>query len=97
MTTAVHPEVTQCVLDLAMSILNEELEKMLSVALCLMNRLEPKDLHDIRDDEDVIAWRLAQVLEERLSSSEFEDSLRKLLHVKTSTESQTAHANGGAA
>lgn len=97
MGTALHPEVTQGVLDLAMSILNEELEKILSVAICLLNRLEPKDLHDIRDNEDVIAWRLAQVLEERLSSGEFEDSLRQLLHVKTRTESQIVQANGGGA
>lgn len=97
MTTAVHTEVTQGVLDMAMSILNEELEKMLSVAICLVNRLEPENLRDIRDDEDVIAWRLAQVLEERLSSNEFEDSLRQLLHVKTAKESQAVQANGGAA
>ena len=57
--------------------------KIVCLAISLVNKLEPKNIEDIQDNEDVIAWRLAQVLEERLSSSEFEDGIRKLLRVKT--------------
>lgn len=96
MTTAVHPQVTQGTLDLAMSLLHDELEKMLCVAISLANKLQPKDLSDIQDDEDLIAWRLAQVLEDRLSETAFEDSLRELLHVKATKESQITFAKGGA-
>lgn len=81
MSNAVHPEVTQGVLDLAMSLMEEEHEKLLCIALSLANKLEPKNPKDIQDDEDVIAWRLAQVLEERLSSVEFLNDMRGLLKV----------------
>jgi hypothetical protein len=96
MTTALHPQVTQGTLDLAMSLLHDELEKMLCVAICLVNKLQPKNTSDIQDDEDLIAWRLAQVLEDRLSETAFEDSLRELLHVKSTKESQITFAKGAA-
>ncbi len=86
MSTAVHPQVTQGVLDLAMDILHEELGKMEAICLSLVDRLRPENLDDIRDDEDIVSYRLAQVLEDRLSSTKFENSLRQSLHVKTSTE-----------
>jgi hypothetical protein len=82
MTTAVHPGVTQFTLDFVMDLLSEEREKMLAIAISLYNRLEPKNLQDIKEHEDQTAWRLAQLLEERLSTTEFENAVRELLHVK---------------
>lgn len=103
MAATVHPEVTQATLELAMSLLHDELEKMLCIAISLVNKLEPKDVNNIQDDEDVIAWRLAQVLEDRLSETAFLDSLRELLRVKSGAgctnraveHEKTAASHGG--
>jgi hypothetical protein len=77
--TAIHPEVNQLTLQLAMNMIDEEIEKLHALAIVLTNRLEPEDQKN--PTNDLISWRVAEVLQERLGEVEFFESIRELLHV----------------
>jgi len=73
-------------LKFAADYLDEELEKLLCLSICLTNRLEPKNPKEPTDEEDTISWNLARVLCERLERKDFSDSMRSLLQVNDSSE-----------
>ena len=54
----------------------DELETMLALSIVLVNQLEPVDPES---GEGVTAWRLAQVLNERLEGVDFLANMRMLL------------------
>lgn len=66
-------------LSVAYSYFHEEIETMLCLAICLQNHLEPKDPDNPEASEDIIAWRLSQVLHERLTNRRFSEDMRELL------------------
>ena len=70
------PKVTQGSLDVALDFVEEEREKMLALAMALCRRLEPVDPKDPADTDDITSWRLAQLLEERLTDTGFTKTLR---------------------
>jgi len=72
------PKVSQSRLDAAMEWVEEEHDKLLTLAFALLHRLEPADPQN-PDDGDPTSWRFAQMLEERLSNPQFADTLRFFL------------------
>ena len=83
MATPVHPSVNQGTLELVMSLLEEEKQKDLCLVISLMNRLEPTNLNDLQDSDDIISFRLLQVLEGRLTCTRLMDMLKGVLHLQT--------------
>jgi hypothetical protein len=82
MDAAPHPAISQRTLELAMDYLYEELDKVQCLAILLCKELEPKKLNDSEYFQNVTAWRLAQLIEERFESTDFQNSIRELLRVK---------------
>lgn len=78
-TIAQLKPVSRAQLEFALSCLNEEFEKLLSLASCLRQQVEPADQQQPEDGVDVVAWRLAQMLEERLESTDFSAAMRSLV------------------
>lgn len=70
------PNVTQGSLDVALEYVEDEHEKLLALAIALRHLLEPADPHNPAENDDLTAWRLAQLIEERLSSTTFTNTLR---------------------
>lgn len=68
--------VSQDSLELALDFVEDERDRLLALAMTLRQRLEPVDPKDPTDSDDLNAWRLAQLLEERLTSVRFTDTLR---------------------
>ncbi len=68
--------VSQDSLELALDFVEGERDRLLALAMVLRQRLEPVDPKDPTDSDDLNAWRLAQLLEERLTSVRFTDTLR---------------------
>lgn len=60
----------------ALGFLEDELETLLALSIVLMNRLEDQQKNE---DADITAWRLSQVLNEKLSRTTFSDNMRHLL------------------
>lgn len=68
-------------LSVAYSYLHDEIETMLCLAICLENQLEPKDPANPKASENINAWRLSQVLHERLTNRRFTGDIRELMLV----------------
>ena len=66
-------------LSFAYSYLQEEFETLLCLAICLENQLEPEDPKNPKASEDIIAWRLSQVIHSKLTNPEFTQHMRELL------------------
>jgi hypothetical protein len=66
-------------LGFAFRYLEEEHETLLALAIVLMNRLAPHDPSTPEDCADVISWRLAQVLHERITNTEFLKNMHGLM------------------
>jgi hypothetical protein len=66
-------------LEFAFSYLEEEHETLLALAMALLRQVEPVDPDAPNDAVDTTAWRLAQVLEQRLGSTVFVADMRKLI------------------
>lgn len=62
----------------AFGFLEDELETLLCLSIALKNQLEPNDPNNPGDEFDPTSWRLAQVLNERLSNVGFTNSMRQL-------------------
>ena len=60
----------------AFDFLNDELDTLLALSTVLMNHIEDQQE---KEDVGITAWRLSQVLSERLSSVEFTNNMRLLL------------------
>jgi len=75
-------------LEYALDYMDEELQKLLCMAIVLCNMLRPEDPKNPDDDDDPVSWNVAQVLKERLESTRFSNTMRDLLHV--SKAGQTA-------
>lgn len=69
-------------IEYVMAYVNEERETILALSMALRKWLEPDDPQDPKDSDDLTAWRLAQILEDRLSSTEFEENIGNVLGVK---------------
>lgn len=69
----------------AFGFLGDELETLLALAIALERQLEPTDPDHPEDEHPTTAWRLSQVLNERLSSMTFTNNMRQLLlgHVES--------------
>lgn len=63
----------------AFKFLEDELETLLALSLTLTNYLEPEDPSNMDDGFNPVAWRLSQVLNERLSSVAFSNNMKTLL------------------
>lgn len=68
----------------AFGVLEDELETLLALSIILMNRLEDQQE---QENSDITSWRLSEVLNERLSKTEFSNNMRQLL-LGTSSEVQ---------
>lgn len=64
---------------LAFDFLEDELETLLALSITLKNQLEPDDPQNHDDCEHTTAWRLSQVLNDRLASTEFSNNMRMLM------------------
>lgn len=73
MNTPIRAHMYELVLDY----LKDEHAKLHSLAMCLTKELEPAD--DESDHPQEHAWRLAQMMEERLETTTFSDSIRAIL------------------
>jgi hypothetical protein len=63
----------------AYGFIEEELETLLCLSIALKRELEPNDPNNPGDEFNATPWRLAQVLNERLSSTAFTSNMRTLL------------------
>lgn len=72
-------QVSESRLEFALSYLSDELETLLALAMALRRQVEPVDPKNPSDEEDTTAWRLAQVLEGRLETTEFHNHMRMLV------------------
>lgn len=70
------PDVSRGSLELAIDYVADEHEKLLALAMTLRQRLEPANPKDPTGGDDLTAWRLAELLEERLTSTDFTNTLR---------------------
>ena len=66
-------------LKFAFRMMSEEQDRCAALAHSLVVQLQPNDAENPTDHDDLTAWRLAEVLHEKLSSSEVSESVRKLL------------------
>lgn len=74
-------EMTQFAVDY----IDEELEVLYSIALPLCERIAPKDPKNLQEEDDIVAWRLAQLLVERLESTRTINNLKQFLGVTEMT------------
>lgn len=68
-------DIYQFVVDLV----SEERSLLFALATTIAQNLEPADPDDPPDDAKLVEWRLAMLLEDRLSKTSFEDGVRQLL------------------
>lgn len=73
------PNVSQCSLEVAFDFVENERDTLLALAMVLRERLEPDDPKDPGEYDDLNAWRLAKLMEERLTDTGFTDKLRFFL------------------
>ena len=67
-------------LQIVFRYIEEEMETLAALAEALVERLGPIDPKQIDcDATDVYAWRVAQVIKERLESQEFMDHIRSVM------------------
>ncbi len=78
-STIKTPGLTTDQAKFAFDFLQDELETLLALSITLMNQLEPDDPQNHEDYEHITAWRLSQVLNDRLSSVAFTNNMRTLL------------------
>jgi len=64
---------------LAFNYLQSELETLLALSITLTNELTPDDPDNHDDYEHTTAWRLSQVLNDKLSSTKFSKNMRLLM------------------
>lgn len=66
-------------LEFVFKCLEDEHETLLVLAITLMNRLEPHDPATPEDCADITSWRLAQVLHDRITDTDFLKNIHKLM------------------
>ena len=66
-------------MEFAFKYLEDEHETLLALAIVLMNRLAPQDPTEPEDCADITSWRLAQVLHERITNTEFLKHMHDLM------------------
>lgn len=66
-------------LDFLARYIAEELERLEALSIALEKELCPKDPDNLREGDKVTAWRLAELLNERLSSRAFSDYINSVL------------------
>lgn len=66
-------------LNRVMNDIDEREEQLYALAYALMHQLTPPDEKNIPDGFPLTAWRLAQVLEDMLSSTAHRSSVRNVL------------------
>ena len=66
-------------LKFAFRMMSEEQDRCAALAHSLVVQLQSNDPENPTDHDDLTAWRLAEVLHDKLSSSEVSESVRKLL------------------
>jgi hypothetical protein len=94
-TATVGHEVTR--FTFAMDLIDDEMNKLHCLAIALENQLRPNDPKNPTDTDNLIAWRLAEVLEEKLGSTAFEKGVRSLLILESDcTKTQTNANKAGA-
>jgi hypothetical protein len=64
--------------------ISEEQDRLHAMASSLAQRLEPADPAHPGDDAPLVEWRLAQLLQERLESTDFMECIRAVLLPDTS-------------
>ena len=62
-----------------MDLLEDENRKSLALAMSLASQLQPVDRRNHSDTDDLAAWALAEILEERLASVSHLKSVRRML------------------
>lgn len=66
-------------LKFAFEYLHEEMETLAALSIALVNQLAPSDPDNDDDCENPTAWRLSQVLSDRLTCTHFSNDMRKVL------------------
>lgn len=66
-------------LDFLARYIADELERLEALSLALEKELCPKDPDNLREGDKVTAWRLAELLNERLSDRAFSDYINRVL------------------
>lgn len=82
--------IKETAVKLALEMQSEELEKLLALSIGLVNHLEPRDPSDPDQHENLTAWRMAQVLNERLSSTVLQEGIYQMLLGKNHLKSVQA-------
>jgi hypothetical protein len=66
-------------LELVVREISAEHDRLHALAIALLSRVRPHNESDPEDGADLHAWRLAQILEERLESTQFVEAISGLL------------------
>lgn len=82
--------------DLAVEFIAEDRDMLYALAVALQTRLQPADIANASDDENMIAWRLTQMLVARLESTKFMADVRSLLSPLGIGEDMATHVVGRA-
>lgn len=66
-------------LEFGLRYMDDEFEKLLVLAMALRCQVEPVDPNNPSDEDNTTAWLLAQILEDRLTSTGFANSMRAII------------------
>lgn len=86
--TKSSPNAATC--NWVLDVYEDERDKLHALAWALVNELEPKDRKNPKDDDKLIAWRLAELMYEMLSDARITTSAREILLGEVQTEPLTA-------
>lgn len=76
-------------LQFALDLIKEERSTLLALAIVLTRQIGPDDHEDTDNFEHTTAWRLAQVLEDRLSCTSIETALEQVFLNASNREGNT--------
>lgn len=66
-------------IDCVMGYIREELETLLSLSSAVVNFVAVEDTKNLKERDNLNAFRLAELLEDRLGSTTFEKNIKRIL------------------
>ena len=68
-------------IELALDYIGDEMETLLALSNALVSQVTVQDPKNPKDHDNVFAFRLAELLEDRIASSVFQENIRHILGV----------------